>query len=318
LAAELLAAAAMSTALRTGPNQAAQELWRRVEPSTARIMASDRPAGVAVLVGRPGLFLAYEGSLPPGDVLSCLMLDAPIRLRRAGSDEVTQTALLEAMDPLPEKAAVMKVARAQESAQAVVLSVGPNGPQLAQVARPEVAGLVQPQQRYLPFSEVRLEQAASRSGPSGAFTFNAKGEMVGLISALVSPSEPPQSGSFAPRGLSVAYALTPPVLQRVIDGFTSAEREVRHPSIGVFFRQASNGAGVLVESVSSGSPAAESGLRAGDTILSANGREILGPVEFASFLFERGIGETLSLEVRRDSLRMNMKVRVAALALCRA
>ncbi len=318
MAAELVLAAAMAASVRLGPNQATQELWKTIEPSTVRIMASDRPAGIAVLIGRPGLFLAYEGSLPPGEMLSGFVMGSPVRLRRAALDEVTQTALLEALDPLPRQASVIRIARAQEKAQAVVLSVGPNGPQLAEVARPEVAGLVQPQQRYLPFSEVRLEQAASRTGPSGAFTFNSRGEVVGLISALVSPAEPPQAGSFAPRGLSVAYALTPPVLQRVVDGFTSPAREVLHPSIGVFFRQAASGPGVQVESVSSGSPAAEGGLRAGDVIVSANGHPIPGPVDFASFLFERGIGDVLSLEVQRGALRTTVKVKVIAQALARA
>lgn len=303
LGADLLLAAALAN----GSGQTDQ-IWKLVQPSIAEVRLNDRVMATAVFLGGERLFLAYGPALPPSDVMTGSVQGSTLRLRRIASDSVTQTVLLQSQDALPETVKAIRLASDSPSPSSVVLSVGSEGPKLAEVARTNVAGIMQPTQRYMPFAEVRLSQGSSATGPGGSFTFDSSGRLSGMIGALVQPSVLPEPG-FGPANLAVAYALSPTALGRIVEGFLSDSRTVIHPSIGVFFRQGP-GKGAIVESVSEGSSAAAAGVREGDIIIRIDRQAVASPVELAAALFDKNVGDMLSLVILRDGRQQTIQVEV--------
>ena len=72
------------------------------------------------------------------------------------------------------------------------------------------------------------------------------------------------------------------------------------PWLGADLVAASGGRGVEVKGVTRGSPAAESGLVAGDVITAIDGREVTSVTALATILKERGVGATLAVSYQRD------------------
>jgi S1-C subfamily serine protease len=304
LGAELLLAASLT---RSGTGQT-DHIWKLVQPSVAEVRLNERVTAAAVYLGGDRLFLAYGPALPPSDVMTGAVQGSSLRLRRVAADSITQTVLLQAQDALPLSVKPVRLAVNSPAASSVVLNVGSEGPKLAEVARTNVAGIMQPTQRYMPFAEIRLSQDSNGSGPGGSFTFDASGRLSGMIGALVQPSVLPEPG-FGPANLSVAYALSPTALGRIVEGFLSESREVMHPSIGVFFRQGP-GKGAMVESVSEGSSAAAAGVRAGDVIVRIDRQAVASPVELAAALFDKKVGQSISLVVVREGRQQTLRVEV--------
>ncbi len=298
----------LATALMGGGSGQTDQIWKLVQPSVAEVRLNERVTAAAVFLGGDRLFLAYGPALPPSDVVTGVVQGSALRLRRVATDTVTQTVLLQAQDALPATVKPVRLAKDSPAASSVVLNVGSEGPKLAEVARTNVAGIMQPTQRYMPFAEIRLSQDSNGLGPGGSFTFDGSGRLSGMIGALVQPSVLPEPG-FGPANLSVAYALSPTALGRIVEGFLSESREVMHPSIGVFFRQGP-GKGAMVESVSEGSSAASAGVRAGDVIIRIDRLNVASPVELAAALFDKNVGETISVVVLRDGRQQTFRVEV--------
>ena len=104
---------------------------------------------------------------------------------------------------------------------------------------------------------------------------------------------------FGPQGMTVAYSLGPSVLKRVVDGFLSQDHKVKHPNIGLFFKEAAQ-PGALVEAVMKDSPSEQSGLRVGDLIVEFNGEPVRGPIDLAVKLFKRNTGDVLTVKYLRN------------------
>ena len=68
--------------------------------------------------------------------------------------------------------------------------------------------------------------------------------------------------------------------------------------------------GVFVESVVKGGPAAQAGLRAGDVILAANGREISEQKELIAIINECSVGDSITLRVHRAGEELELTIRL--------
>lgn len=221
----------------------------------------------------------------------------------------------------------------------MVLAVLPNGPIRAELISANRFGVVQPYRRALPLCELRLEGATPAMG--GALVFSEEGDLVGSMSATLgrqgedfgAPSggaQPVQSLSsdltvkklllpksprilglpYGPDRLTVAYAVGPEAIKRVIEGFRSPSHEVLHPSLGVFCQDSSNG-GALVISVSNGSPADAAGIRPGDIIQEIDGLAVSSQVDFARAMFGQRVGSSIPVRIKRGPTTTVLDVKVA-------
>lgn len=140
--------------------------------------------------------------------------------------------------------------------------------------------------------------AAINPGNSGGALVNADGEVIGLNSSIYTPS-----------GGSVGLGFAIPInrVKHDVDDLLE-HHEVRRPWIGVKLKVPNSdnirdaiAQRAVVQTVVSGSPAAKAGLRAGDVIVRENGRTIHNMYDWEGALLDLGVGQTVQLDLERDS-----------------
>jgi serine protease Do len=143
--------------------------------------------------------------------------------------------------------------------------------------------------------------ASINPGNSGGPLVNAAGEVIGINASIISRSGGSEGLGFA---IPIDRAL------RIVDDLLRFG-EVRRAWIGADVEPVEADAwgrtrGVRVSRVVADSPAATSSLRAGDRLLSANGRALTAPLDFEGVMLDLRAGDRLELEVegRRGSVQL--------------
>jgi Do/DeqQ family serine protease len=151
--------------------------------------------------------------------------------------------------------------------------------------------------------------AAINPGNSGGALINARGELIGINTAIYS-----QSGGYQGIGLAVPSNLARHVMDDIIK--YGAVRRGTIPGIqlqpltGAIAQQlgAPNTRGVVVVGVDSRSDAYDQGLRRGDIIVSFNGTQIDDASHFIRLLSDAPIGKTATLGVFSDGRQRTIRV----------
>jgi Do/DeqQ family serine protease len=142
--------------------------------------------------------------------------------------------------------------------------------------------------------------ASINPGNSGGALVNLRGELVGINTAIYSPS-----GGNVGIGFAIPSSLARDVMRQLL-----AYGEVRRGTLGVQAQDLdaqiapllglSGGQGAVVTRVLPGSPAEQAGLRAGDVITAVNGRPVRGQADLANAEALLPIGTPVELSVVRD------------------
>ena len=154
--------------------------------------------------------------------------------------------------------------------------------------------------------------AAINPGNSGGALINARGELVGINTAIFS-----ESGGYQ----GVGFAVPSNLARRVMDDLIKFG-EVRRGSIGyVDVRaltpalasqlEAPNTNGVVVWRIHQASSAAQAGIEPGDIIISFDGQPIEDPSDYTRQLSDAEIGSTAILEIFRMGQLVEFKVLVS-------
>lgn len=297
--------------------------WNRVKSSVAFLLRDGRPTGPAVLLDSSGFFLAHRSSVPASPAIAARMADGTnVVFTLRAIDEHTQLVLLEAAGWTQTHLPQIAVATNPELEGQAVLGVFVNGPALGQCTSVDRVGLIPPSQRYSPLAEIRFEQPQAAMG--GGLVFTTDGKLVGLLNATLDGLAQPQPsatpaealsaqsrGVYGPRDLVVGYSLGSEVMLRVVEGFRSPERRVRHPMIGALFTSAEEG-GALITTVNPGSPAQLAGLRVGDVVVKVGETPISNHFDFAKVLFKQKVGALVPLVIRRAGSAIGLSVRIGS------
>ncbi|MGR3496917.1 DegQ family serine endoprotease [Citreimonas sp.] len=173
------------------------------------------------------------------------------------------------------------------------------------------AGIVSARSRDInsgPYDDFIQTDAAINSGNSGGPLFNAPGEVVGVNTAIFSPS----GGN-----VGIGFAVPSAVAQRIVEDLRedgSVERGwlgVQIQSIDDALGEAldlADTSGVLVSDVTAGGPAAEAGLEAGDVIVSVAGEDVSDPRGLTFAVAELPVGEPVTVTYLRDGDREETEV----------
>jgi serine protease Do len=168
------------------------------------------------------------------------------------------------------------------------------------------AGIVSARGRDIgagPFDDFLQLDAPINPGNSGGPTFNLDGQVVGLNTAIVSPS----GGS-----VGVGFAIPSEIVSRVV----AELREKGHIDrgwLGVAVEEtAANGEspGVRLAGVDRAGPAARAGLRSGDVVVALNGERVESARGLIRAIAKTPPGNTVSLTVRRQGKDMAVPVTV--------
>src|SRR5215831_16355888 len=152
--------------------------------------------------------------------------------------------------------------------------------------------------------------AAINPGNSGGPLVNARGEVVGINTFLISPS-----GSFSGMGFAIPAQIVRPTVETLIkDG------RVRHAYMGVgitdvtpenarFFRL-NEASGAVITQVEPDSPGARAGLKVGDVITEVNGQKVSDAGHLQVLIGQNSPGTKVNLEIMRDGKQMSLPVTV--------
>lgn len=150
-------------------------------------------------------------------------------------------------------------------------------------------------------------------GNSGGPMFNANGDVIGINSAIYSPS----GGS-----VGIGFAIPSSYASRIITQL-KATGSVRRSWLGVTIQTldedlaTANGLkatqGVVVANVNKGTPAEKAGISPGDIILNYNGKGVKNSSELSFAVSETPIGSTVPLEILRNGKPQRIIVKVEEL-----
>ena len=164
---------------------------------------------------------------------------------------------------------------------------------------------------YVPFIQTDV---AVNPGNSGGPLFNLDGEVVGINSQIYS-----RTGGY----MGLSFAIPIDIANNIKDQLVKTGK-VSRGRIGVSIQDVNaqfaesfgldRPRGALVGSVESGGPADKGGVKAGDIILSANGRSIERSSELPAVIAAVRPGSLASLEVWRDRAVRKLDVKVSELA----
>ncbi|EFH09793.1 trypsin-like peptidase domain-containing protein [Teichococcus cervicalis] len=225
--------------------------------------------------------------------------------RVVGTDELTDLALLrvESRTPLP---AVAWGSSANLRVGAWVLAAG-NPFSLGGTV---TSGIVSARGREIgagPFDDFIQTDAAINPGNSGGPLFNTAGEVIGINTAIYSPSG-------ASAGIGFA---TPSDLARGVIDQLKRDGRVERGWLGVAVEDLGEEAvpggrnrGVQVRSVERNSPAARAGLRPGDVVTALNGERIETSRALIRSVAGTPPGQTVRLSLTRDGRSRDMAVQV--------
>ena len=173
------------------------------------------------------------------------------------------------------------------------------------------AGIVSARSRDInagPYDDFIQTDASINRGNSGGPMFNTDGEVIGVNTAIFSPS----GGS-----IGIGFAIPSAIAENVIDQLREYG-DVRRAWLGVRIQSVTEELaeglrlkeprGALVASVSEGGPAASAGIRQGDVILRFDGEKVTEMRELPRMVAETRIGKTVDVIVWRKGARKTVKV----------
>src|SRR5216683_4181741 len=155
--------------------------------------------------------------------------------------------------------------------------------------------------------------AAINPGNSGGALVDARGELIGINTFLIS-----SSGSFSGMGFAIPAQIVQPTVEALIrDG------KVTHAFIGIQisdvtpdnakFFQMNKAEGAVITEVEPDAPGAKAGLRSGDVITELDGKPVTDAGQLQMTVGQKRPGETIHLRVVRDSKPTSVAVTLEAL-----
>jgi len=168
-------------------------------------------------------------------------------------------------------------------------------------------------QANVPIEGVIQSDAAINPGNSGGPLLDSRGLLIGVNTAIYSPS-----GASAGIGFSIPVDVVRYVVPDLIQ-----YGEVRRATLGVEFRQLRRGGGMMVYDVSSNGPAEKAGIRGlskdnrgnwvlGDVLVGINGKSITNNSEYFLEMEKYDPGEYVTLNLLRDEREVRVEVRLGS------
>ncbi|MCQ0090983.1 Do family serine endopeptidase [Roseovarius sp. M141] len=175
------------------------------------------------------------------------------------------------------------------------------------------AGILSARSRNInagPYDDFLQTDAAINRGNSGGPLFNAAGDVVGVNTAIASPS----GGS-----VGIGFAVPSAVAQRIVADLR-ADGTVERGWLGVSIQPINEdiaGAlgvegtdGTLVASVTRDSPAEKAGLKAGDLILQMNGAPVDDPRALSMAVADLDVGSNVPMTILRGGEQQQLEVEI--------
>ncbi len=159
-----------------------------------------------------------------------------------------------------------------------------------------------------PYDDFLQTDASINSGNSGGPLFNDQGRVIGVNTAIFSPS-----GGNVGIGFAIASDLARNIVTELIQkgqverGYIGATLQQITPELASSFGLDQSG-GALVASVERAAPAARAGLQPGDVIVQFNGKPVTGVRELTRAVASSEAGQRVQAQVIRDGRRVDISL----------
>lgn len=265
-----------------------------------------------IIDGKEGLVVTNNHVIADSDEVTVILQDdTNLKAEIVGVDEKTDIALLRVKTerPLPQ------VAFGDSDASRVgdwVLAIGnPFG-----LGGTVTQGIISARQRDInagPYDDFLQTDASINRGNSGGPMFNMNGDVIGVNTAIYSPS----GGS-----VGIGFAIPSNIVKSVVHQLSEYGR-TRRGWVGVRIQRVTpeiaenlglpKAEGALVASVTPDGPADKGGLKAGDVVLTFDGKTIEDMRRLPRVVAETAIDQSVPVEVWRGGKKISATVAVGEL-----
>jgi len=263
--------------------------------------------GSGFIIGPEGYIVTNHHVVEGADEITIRLHDnTALQAEIIGSDDKTDLALLKVENGAPLPAAVWGDSDRARVGDWVLAVGNPFG-----LGGTVTAGIISARQRDInagPYDDFLQTDASINRGNSGGPTFNMDGEVIGVNTAIFSPS----GGS-----IGIGFAIPSSMARGIIDSLREFG-EVRRGWLGVHIQTLTeelaeglrlpDANGALVASVVANSPADTAGIQQGDVILEFDGRAVSEMRRLPRMVAETPIGRTVEVTVWRRGERQKVEV----------
>ncbi len=155
--------------------------------------------------------------------------------------------------------------------------------------------------------------SAINPGNSGGALINARGELIGINTAILS-----RTGGYQ----GIGFAVPSSMARQVMDSLVKYKKVVRG-WLGVSIQEVTSDLaeefgvkdlkGALVSGVMKGSPAEKAGIKQGDVILQYNGKDVEDTGHLRNMVSQTPIGTTVKVKILRQKKELDVEVTIAEL-----
>jgi serine protease Do len=257
-------------------------------------------AGSGFIIDPSGVIVTNRHVIEHADQIRIALSDgSELPARVIGSDELTDVAVIAVSAPHPLPAVGWGDSRIVEVGDWILAAGNPFG-----LGGSVTAGIISAMGRDLgagPFDNFLQLDAPINPGNSGGPAFNMAGQVVGMTTAIVSPS----GGS-----VGIGFAI-PSELIRPIVAELRAKGHVDRGWLGVALADADAPAsGAVIATVERNSPALRAGLHPGDVVVGINGEAIDSSRALIRAVAADPPGQSVRLRVRRQTHELDIPVTV--------
>lgn len=159
--------------------------------------------------------------------------------------------------------------------------------------------------------------AAINPGNSGGALVTADGQLIGINSSIASLGGSSSGGGSQSGNIGIGFAIPSKEAKSIADQLV-ATGKAQHAYLGVSASDttvtdgSSKRAAALIRSLSSGTPAANAGVKQGDAIVAINGQSIESSESLVATIHEYGVGDKVTVTVIRGGAKQDIAVTLAA------
>jgi len=294
------------------PGSPLEELFKNFMGPRSNLPRHVTSLGSGFIIDPSGLIVTNNHVIDDADQITVTLNDgSSVPAKLIGRDEKTDLALLKINTRKPLPAAHFGDSDHARIGDWVIAIGNPFG-----LGSTVTAGIVSARNRNIdagPYDEFIQTDAPINRGNSGGPLFDMGGNVVGVNSAIYSPS-----GGSVGIGFSIPSNLVRDVIQQL-----RSYGQVRRGYVGVNIQQVTDdiaegmglpaATGALVSAVTPNGPAAKAGIRTGDVIVGFDGKKVPDSRVLSRMAAAAPIGKTVAVDLVRDRQRLTVKVTVQRL-----
>jgi serine protease Do len=257
-------------------------------------------AGSGVIIDPSGIIVTNNHVVGHADKIVVSLSDGTeLPARVVGVDELTDIAVIKVDSNRTLPAVSWGDSHTVEAGDWILAAGNPFG-----LGGSVTVGIVSARGRDIgagPFDDFLQLDAPINPGNSGGPTFNMSGEVIGINTAIVSPS-----GGSVGIGFAIPSEVAQPIVERLRNG-----GHVDRGWLGVSVQdQPNGGGGVAIAGVERNGPAAKAGVRNGDVVTAVNGARVDSARSLIRAVAATPPGNSVRLTLRRQGRDMDVPVTV--------